>query len=177
METCRFWALWLWAGLTGVLIIGWPIVPTGMRHKTRGVHRRAPNLVAMLGQPVMRTPVRLAQSTQKRHFSASKASRWGTWVETPRRSVKIRPMYHCFTKEVECNVVPKFRTAASACLRIRAELKLAACARRTTLLVVAPCHMKGHCASERPLPFGARPCCDVPAAASNTQPACACART
>ena len=63
------------------------------------------------------------------------------------------------------------RTPTSACLRIRAERELAARARRTTLLVVASCPMGGHCTSERPPPFGARPCCDVPAATSNTQPA------
>ena len=103
-------------------------------------------------------------------------------VETPRRSVKIRPMYHYFTKEVECNMVPKSRTCCSrgrpsACLQIRAERELAAHARRITLLVVAPCPMEGHCASERPLPFGARLCCDVPAAASNARSVCTCAHT
>ena len=33
------------------------------------------------------------------------------------------------------------------------------------------CPTEGHCAGERPLPFGARPWCDVPAAASNAKPA------
>ena len=54
---------------------------------------------------------------------------------------------------------------------------LVARARRAALVVVGLCPWKGHCASARPLPFGARPCSNVPAAASNEQPACACAHT
>ena len=54
---------------------------------------------------------------------------------------------------------------------------LVACARRAALVVVGLCPLDGHCASERPLPFGARPCSDMPAAASSEQPACACAHT
>ena len=50
-------------------------------------------------------------------------------------------------------------------------LELAACARRAGLVVVIPCTTKGHCTGERPLSFGARPWCEVPAAASQNQPA------
>ena len=53
---------------------------------------------------------------------------------------------------------------------------LAARARRAALVVVGP-YPKVHCTSKEPLPFGARRCFDVPAAASNEQPACACAHT
>ena len=50
-------------------------------------------------------------------------------------------------------------------MRLRA---LAARARRSALVVVGLCPLEGHCTSERPLSFGARPCCDVPAAVSRT---------
>ena len=51
------------------------------------------------------------------------------------------------------------------------ERELATRARRTALVVVGTYPMKGHCASERALSFGARPWCDLPIVASNTQPA------
>ena len=38
-------------------------------------------------------------------------------------------------------------------------------ARRAALVVVGPCTRQGHCPDKRPLSFGARPWCDVPAAA------------
>ena len=47
-----------------------------------------------------------------------------------------------------------------------AALGLAVCARRAALVVASPCPMEGHRAGERPLSFGARPWCDVLAAAS-----------
>ena len=40
------------------------------------------------------------------------------------------------------------------------------CARRAALVVVGPCAINGHYTSRKPLSFGARPWCDVPAAAS-----------
>ena len=39
-------------------------------------------------------------------------------------------------------------------------------ARRAGLVAVVPCTTNGHCTSRKPLSFGARPWCDVPAAAS-----------
>ena len=42
-------------------------------------------------------------------------------------------------------------------------------ARRATLVVVCPYPIQGHYTDDRPLSFGARPRCDVPAAACNTQ--------
>ena len=39
------------------------------------------------------------------------------------------------------------------------------------MAVVGLCYMQGHCTGERPLSFGARPWCDVPAAVSKVQPA------
>ena len=42
---------------------------------------------------------------------------------------------------------------------------------RVDAVLVAACNVKGHCNGERPLSIGARPCCDVPAAASEAQPA------
>ena len=43
--------------------------------------------------------------------------------------------------------------------------------RRATLTVVGLCSIKGHCAEERLLSFGARPWCDVPTVATKIQPA------
>ena len=43
--------------------------------------------------------------------------------------------------------------------------------RRAALVVVALRTMQGHCTGERPLSSDTRPCCDVPAVASNTQKA------
>ena len=48
---------------------------------------------------------------------------------------------------------------------------LATRARGAALVVVALRTIQGHRNGERPLSFGARPCCDVPAVASHTQPA------
>ena len=74
------------------------------------------------------------------------------------------------------------RQASAACLARRsarcarclwgggAALELASRARRAALVVVGSC-LERHCAGERPLSFGARPWCDVPAAASNSKPA------
>ena len=53
--------------------------------------------------------------------------------------------------------------------QIRAELELAARARHAVRVVVVPCPMEGQCTSEMPFSFGARPWCDVPAAASEAQ--------
>ena len=50
---------------------------------------------------------------------------------------------------------------------------LATRARGAALVVVAPRMVQGYCNGEGPLSFGARPCCDVPTAASNTKPAVA----
>ena len=52
--------------------------------------------------------------------------------------------------------------------------KLAARARRAALVVDGLRIIKGHCAGEMPLSFGARPWCDVRAVTSNAQPAFAC---
>ena len=61
---------------------------------------------------------------------------------------------------------------ACACARCLwgggAALELATRARRAALVVVGRAH-KEHCAGERPLSFGARLWCDVPAAASNAK--------
>ena len=51
-----------------------------------------------------------------------------------------------------------------------APLELAVPARYAVPVVVGPCPIKGHCASERPLFFGAHPWCNVPAALSNAKP-------
>ena len=48
---------------------------------------------------------------------------------------------------------------------------LAKSTRGAGLIVVGPYPIQGHRTGERPLSFGARPCCDVPAAASNAKPA------
>ena len=53
---------------------------------------------------------------------------------------------------------------------------LASCARRAALVGVGPCPLKAHCANETPLSLGARPCSDMPAAASSEQLTCACAQ-
>ena len=48
---------------------------------------------------------------------------------------------------------------------------LATRARGVVLVVVVRNPIQDHCTGETSLSFGAAPCCDVPAAASNTQPA------
>ena len=48
---------------------------------------------------------------------------------------------------------------------------LATRARCAALVGVAPCTVRGHCTSKKLLSFGARPCFDVPAAASNAKQA------
>ena len=53
---------------------------------------------------------------------------------------------------------------------------LAAYARLAALVGLGPCPMEAHCTSETALFFGARPCSDVPAAASNKQLSFACAQ-
>ena len=52
---------------------------------------------------------------------------------------------------------------------------LAACARRAALVGVGSCPMEAPCASKTALSHGARPCSNVPAAASDRQLSCACA--
>jgi hypothetical protein len=52
-----------------------------------------------------------------------------------------------------------------------AVLELSSRARSAAMVVVGPYPAKGRCAGETSLPFGARPFCDVPAAASNFKPA------
>ena len=42
------------------------------------------------------------------------------------------------------------------------------CARRVATGVVSPRAIESHCTSGKPLPFAARPWCDVPGAASRT---------
>ena len=54
---------------------------------------------------------------------------------------------------------------------------LAVCARRAALVGVVLCPVEAHYGSDSVLSLGARPCSDVPVAASNEQPASACAHT
>ena len=49
----------------------------------------------------------------------------------------------------------------------------AARACHAAVVLVGLCSINGHCTDERPLSFAARPWCDVPAAATQNQPACA----
>ena len=51
---------------------------------------------------------------------------------------------------------------------------LVACACLATLIRASPCLVKSLCASKTGLSFGARPCSEVPAAASNKKLSCAC---
>ena len=58
--------------------------------------------------------------------------------------------------------------AGARCLwGIGAAIKLAACAHHSALVVIGLWRTESHWLGERPLSFGARPWCDVPAAASN----------
>ena len=77
-----------------------------------------------------------------------------------------------------CQLPPPTPTSAACLALIRrpgarclygvgAALEVAACARLASLVVVGLWRTKGHCVGERPLSFGARPWCDVPASASN----------
>ena len=69
--------------------------------------------------------------------------------------------------------------AAQARLRLDVSVSLglrrstrACCARKScALIVVYPCHREERCAGERPYTAGARLWCDIPMAASNTNPA------
>ena len=86
-------------------------------------------------------------------------------VETSRRSVEIRPIYHYFTKEgvkngVELNTCCG-RRSSSACLRVGAARELSA------LVAVGPMPYERDCASQKSLSYGARPWCVVPATAYN----------
>ena len=65
--------------------------------------------------------------------------------------------------------------APSTCLRIRAPLELAVCAHRATRVAISPNPIEGCRTGKGPVYFGARPCCDVPAVVSNSQPTCPCA--
>ena len=86
----------------------------------------------------------------------------------------------CDVRAVASNAQPVFvwhtrKRHCGGCLSAGGETrKLAARARRATLVVVGLHTMKGHCAGERPLSFGARPWCDVRAVTSNVKPAFAC---
>ena len=82
----------------------------------------------------------------------------------------------CDVPAAASNAKPAPRVSRAGALRSLslgggAALELAARARRAALVVVGLCPTEGHCAGERPLSFGARPWCDVPAAASNAKPA------
>ena len=87
----------------------------------------------------------------------------------PATAFNRQPAYACaHTRSRHCVISLSEGGEASA---------LAARTRRAALAVVGPCSLQGHYTSERHLPFGATPCSDMPAAASNKQPACACAHT
>ena len=48
---------------------------------------------------------------------------------------------------------------------------LVARAHRAVLVAIGSCPMEEHCTGKKPLSFGARPCCGVPATTSNARPA------
>ena len=62
------------------------------------------------------------------------------------------------------------RHCAHCLSRAGAARVLSAHARRAALVMVASCTKQGHCTSERPLSFGARPWCDMPATTTHHQP-------
>ena len=68
-------------------------------------------------------------------------------------------------------VTRRTRTRAHCVWAEGAALGFAVRARHAALVVVGPCDTAGRCASERPLSFGARQWCEVPAAASSAKPA------
>ena len=63
------------------------------------------------------------------------------------------------------------RATAFAVSREEAQHSSLLRARRVSLVVVGPCTRQGHCPDNRPTSVGARPWCDIPAAASQNQPA------
>ena len=138
--------------------------------------------VGTMCQPVTRTPARLAHNAQKRHPSPNVGVTVGHQYRSL-SSISQNPIDVSLIHEgtyVQCGAqIPcSCRIGRPrACVWIRAELALAARARRAALGRVGSGHMEAHCASETALSLGARPCSDVPAAPSNKQPAFACART
>ena len=132
---------------------------SGRRRSTRACDARAP-CRAGCGRPIA-----LCKGTAlARGLSPSAQGRGATCQLRPPRTAGFR-------------VDARERATALALSREEAQHASLRRARRAALVVVGPCSIEGHCTSERPLFFGARPCCDVPAAASNTQPVCACTRS
>jgi hypothetical protein len=88
-----------------------------------------------------------------------------------RRADVVRRASCCLPESASLRVAR--RTRAYHCVRCLsqrgASRKLAARACRAALALMTSCTSQGHSTGERPLCFGARPWCDVPAAASQNQ--------
>ena len=91
----------------------------------------------------------------------------------------LSPSARAVVRRASCGLQ---RQASAACHAAQARLRSLSLGRRRSTRACcarAPCRAgcgrlyayEGHCAGERPLSFGARPWCDVPAAASNAKPA------
>ena len=84
------------------------------------------------------------------------------WYDVPAAASNAQPTFASHMRTRRC----------AGCLSGGgAARELAARARHAAMAVVGLCYMQGHRTGERPLSFGARPWCDVPAAASEGQPA------
>ena len=125
----------------------------GSRRSTRACCTRAPCCTGVIyPNPIQR------RRTGERPLSLSAPP----WYDVPAAASNTQPTFASHMRTRRC----------AGCLSGGgAARELAARARRAVMAVVGLCCMQGHCTGERPLSFGARPWCDVPAAASNAQPA------
>ena len=121
-----------------------------------------------------RAPLRWLESVHTLQTHTAPAKR-------PSRSVHVR-VPTCQPRPPTSSLLAHVRKENSATARALSLSRgstapaLAARARRAALVGLGPCPIKTDCASETALSLGARPCSDMPAAASNEQLTCACAQ-
>ena len=152
------------------------------RRRSRVTHAIAPPLRCSLGR---RRSTRACDARAPRRAGCGRSMPYGS----PLRQ-RDGPLSSVHGRAPTCLPRPPTQQTAFACAHTRARHHCAGClsgggaaralatrARPAALVVIGPCPTEAHCASETALSFGARPCCDVPAAASNEQPAFACAHT
>ena len=93
-------------------------------------------------------------------------------VSPLRRTTVVRRVSCGLQLQASAACLARCRCVGARCLSGGdAVLELPSRARSAAMAVVGPYPTKGRCAGETSLPFGARPLCDVSAAASNFKPA------
>ena len=106
----------------------------------------------------------VAPRTRQGHCTGERPLSFGArpWCDVPAAASKNQPAFAWHVRANHC----------AHCLSGGgASRKLSARARRGALVVVGPCTRKGHCTGERPLSFGVRLLCDVPAVVTQNRPA------